>query len=49
MLEAVDGDYQVLLDNIEMLIQQYGLEYALRLEACIRPKGEACIRPKGEA
>lgn len=41
LLASVDGDYQAILDNMPMLIQLYGLEYAQRIEACIRPKGEA--------
>jgi hypothetical protein len=41
ILEALDGNWQTAIDNMPVYIEQYGLDYALRLEACFRPKGEA--------
>lgn len=41
LLDSVEGDWQAIMDNMPLLIDAYGLEYAQRIEFCIRPKGEA--------
>lgn len=40
ILEAVEGEYQIALDCIDLYRQEYGETYARRLEALLTPAGE---------
>lgn len=40
ILEAVEGEYQIALDCLDLYRQEYGDAYARRLEALLTPAGE---------
>lgn len=41
ILTALNGNYQLALDNIEVYATFYGLDYAMRLAFCLKPGGNA--------
>ena len=41
ILEALEGDWETALENLQVYVDWYGIDYALRLQFCLTPRGTA--------